>query len=198
MSFILPIVSVFGFLASIVAFGISVDLKIQLGSMSLDISRTAFFRTREIYASQIPYLEAISFCIFLFIAIIRTIEYFKIDYKMVVSMNDGESEMYYLTRVKLQQALEWSNIAVTQAFIILTLALALIIGIVFSINGHFYAQELIKKFINIEKLSDSDKNTLSELDSQSLKFTVIVALNALALACVFFQFLIIIIKKLRL
>ncbi|CAD8137414.1 unnamed protein product [Paramecium pentaurelia] len=198
MSFLLPIVSVIGFLASIVAFSISVDLKIQLGSMSLDISRIAFFRTREIYASQIPYLEAVSFCIFLFIAIIRTVEYFKIDFKMVLSMNDGEPEIYYLTRAKLQQSLEWSNIAVTQAFIILTLALALSIGIVFCSNGHFYAQELIKKFINIEKLSDSDKNTLSELDTQSIKFIVIIVLNALALACVFFQFLIIIIKKLRL
>ncbi|CAK83204.1 unnamed protein product (macronuclear) [Paramecium tetraurelia] len=121
MSIILPIVSAVGFLASIVAFGISVDLKIQLGSMSLDISRTAFFRTREIYASQIPYLEAVAFSIFLFIVIVRVIEYFKIDYKMVTSMNDDEPEIYYLTRAKLQQALEWSNIAVTQAFIILTL-----------------------------------------------------------------------------
>ncbi|CAD8047378.1 unnamed protein product [Paramecium primaurelia] len=197
MSIIIPIVSVVGFLTSIVAFGISIDLKIQLGSMSLDISRTAFFRTREIYASQIPYLEAVAFSIFLFIAIVRMVEYFKIDYKMIIS-NNQDPEVYYLTRAKLQQALEWSNIAVTQAFIILTLALALIIGIVFCANGHFYAQELIKKFIKIEKLSDSDKNTLSELDSQSVKFNVIIALNAIALTCVFLQFLIIIIKKLRL
>ncbi|CAD8146525.1 unnamed protein product [Paramecium pentaurelia] len=197
MSIIIPIVSVVGFLASIVAFGISIDLKIQLGSMSLDISRTAFFRTREIYASQIPYLEAVAFSIFLFIAIVRMVEYFKIDYKMIIS-NNQDPEVYYLTKAKLQQALEWSNIAVTQAFIILTLALALLIGIVFCANGHFYAQELIKKFIKIEKLSDSDKNTLSELDSQSVKFNVIIALNAIALTCVFLQFLIIIIKKLRL
>ncbi|CAD8134910.1 unnamed protein product [Paramecium octaurelia] len=198
MSFLLPLVSIVGFLSSIVAFGISVDLKVQLGSMSLDISRIAFFRTRDIYASQIPYLESVAFCIFLFVAVVRTVEYFKIDFQMVASMNDGEPETYYLTRAKLKQSLEWSNIAVTQAFIILTLALALLIGIVFCANGHFYAQELIKKFININKLSDSDKETLSELDTQSIKFIVIIALNALALACVFFQFLIIIIKKLRL